>query len=242
MFFQKNIERKIYPLLAVGLILAGCNVGATPAPTVDINAINTSIVGTTVAQLNMQGTQTALANPSPTAQPTNTAAALPTFGLPTAGGASPTAQGLPTISFNATPLPGFTPLASPIPPGATAALGDECSNSVFEGDVTIPDGSVIAPGTDFQKVWAVRNTGNCTWDDGYALVYVGGSSPNLDPYTFEFKKASDFVAPGAGINLGINLTTPCTPGSYEGHWRLRNDRGYYFGGYLSVYVEVKENC
>jgi len=240
MFFRKKIKQKLLLLLAVGSILAGCNFGATPAPTQDIDAINTSIVGTTVAQLSIQLTQTAQAVPSPTSSPTNTAESLPTFSLPTVGGESPTPGALPTISFNSTPLPGFTQLASPPPAGATASLGDECSNSVFEGDVTIPDGTVLKPGVDFIKQWAIRNTGSCAWDEGFVLVYIGGSTPDLDPRNFEFKKTSDIVLSGEGINIGIQLTTPLAEGDYEGHWRMRNDKGYYFGTILSVYVTVKK--
>jgi len=221
--------------------------GATPAPTVDVNAINTAAVETAMGQLSAQFTQTALAAPSATTQPTGTAVSLPTSGLPTANGAAPTTSGvLPTVSFNSTPgttpLAGFTPLASPVAAGPTASLGDSCHNSSFEGDVTIPDGTVLEPGVNFQKTWAIRNTGTCAWDEGYALVYVAGSTPNLDPYNFEFKKSSDFVAGGAGVNLTLNLTTPCQPGKYEGHWRMRSDSGYYFGTIVSVYVEVTDKC
>ncbi|MCC6298400.1 MAG: hypothetical protein IT314_03825 [Anaerolineales bacterium] len=231
--------RRLMPiLLGISLIFSGCNFGATPAPTQDLNAINTSIVGTTVAQLSSQMTGTALANPTATSAPTNTAATVPTFGIVTAAGPSPTG-GIPTISFNATPLPGFTALASPTQAGATAALGDECSNVVFEGDVTIPDGTVLKPGEDFIKIWAIRNTGNCTWDEGFSLVFLAGDS-SIDPYDFPFKKPEDFVSPGEGINIGIKLTAPLKPGDYQGHWKMRNDKGYYFGDYLSVYITVKK--
>lgn len=239
MFFRNSPRQILLTLLTAALILTACNVGAAPSPTLDINAINTAIVGTTVAQFSAQFTQTALAVPpaTNTPTPTNTPQELPTFALPTVSFLI-----TPTIAGAATPLPGFTPIASPAAPGATQALGDECSNNVFEGDVTIPDGEIIAPGTDFQKIWKIRNTGNCIWDDGYTLVYIGGSTPNLDPYNFEFKKVEDFVSSGEAINIGINLTTPCAPGKYEGHWRMRNDKGYYFGTILSVYVEVKDKC
>jgi hypothetical protein len=233
------LVRKIIPpvLFGISLLLSGCNFGATPAPTQDINAINTSIVGTTVAQLSSQMTGTALALPSATSAPTE---ALPTFALPTAGGdASPTAAGLPTVSFNTTPLPGFTPLASPTQAGPTASLGDECNNSAFEGDVTIRDGTILKPGEDFTKIWAIRNTGSCQWDEGFALVFVGGDTA-LDPYNYEFKKTSDIVLPGQGVNIGIKLTAPLAEGDYQGHWRMRNDKGYYFGTYLSVYITVQK--
>lgn len=258
MIAGKTMRQTLLALLTAALFLASCNVGATPEPTVDVNALNTAVVGTTVAQLAAQFTQTAQALPtntvapvgSPTTQPTF--AALPTLD-PSGAVASPTTDvaALPTFSFINTPVAGnTTPVAGATQPvvlptsasPATAALGDACNNNVFESDITILDGEVLKPGFNFQKIWKIRNTGSCTWDEGYSLVYIGGSTPDLDPVNFEFKNSSDFVAGGAAINIAVNLTTPCTPGKYEGHWRMRSDSGYYFGTILSVYVEVKDKC
>jgi hypothetical protein len=248
MFFRKFPRQSLMILLTAALVLTACNVGAEPSPTLDVNAINTAIVGTTVAQFSAQFTQTALAAPpTNTPPPTTDPQSLPTFALPT----TDTDSALPTVSFNttqtgagSTPIAGFTQIASSpaAPAGTQQALGDACNNSAFEEDVTIPDGSVLAGGADFQKIWKIRNTGSCTWDEGYALVYIGGSDPNLDPYNFEFKSSNDFVAGGEAINIALNLTAPCAVGKYEGHWRMRNDQGFYFGTILSVYVEVKEKC
>jgi hypothetical protein len=58
MFVRKFPRHILITLLTAALILAACNVGAAPAPTTDINAINTAIVGTTIAQLSVQFTQT----------------------------------------------------------------------------------------------------------------------------------------------------------------------------------------
>jgi hypothetical protein len=196
-----------------------------------------------MGQLAAQFTQTALAAPTNTPVPTNTAIPLATFPQGTTTG------GIPTVSFNSTPttpLPGFTalPTTGAAAGAPTQSLGDACDNSAFEGDVTIPDGSVIEGGTNFQKVWALRNTGTCTWDDGYTLVYIAGSGTALDPYNYRFGAGGDdddFVAGGESINMTLNLTAPCAHGEYEGHWRMRNDRGSYFGTVLSVYIEVKES-
>jgi hypothetical protein len=241
MFVRKFSRQTFLTLLTVALLLTACNVGAAPAPTLDINAINTAVVGTTVAQLSVQFTQTALAvPPTSTSLPTNTPLPLPTFDSSTSATTDPNA--LPTFSLNAsaTPLPGFTQIvSSPAGPVATAAQGDACNNNVFEGDVTIPDGTILKPGQDFQKVWAIRNTGTCTWDEGYTLVFIAGDDA-IDPYNFQFKKTSDFVSPGEGINLGINLTAPLKEGDYAGHWRMRNDQGSYFGTTLSVYITVRK--
>ena len=240
MSFRKFPRSVFIALLTTALVLTACNGVAGAEPTVDINAMNTAIVGTTVAQIADQGTQTALAAPTNTSVPTDTPIPLPTFELPTADTGA-----LPTFSLESpTPggLPGFTQVAPTVAVGATQPTGDSCSNNVFEGDITIPDGSVLEPGFDFQKIWKIRNTGTCLWDDGYRLVYIGGSSPDLDPPNFEFKNSSDFVSAGEAVNIGIWLTTPCQPGQYEGHWRMQNDQGYYFGTILSVYVEVKDKC
>ena len=147
-----------------------------------------------------------------------------------------------TPSF--TPLPAVPATVTPIPlpistntPVATAT--SNCNVSQFITDVTIPDGSVLKPGEDFTKQWAIRNTGNCTWDEGYVLVFIAGDQA-IDPVSFEFKKGSDFVSPGEGINIGVPLTAPLAEGSYQGHWRMRDDKGYYFGTVLSVYFEVKK--
>jgi hypothetical protein len=252
MFGYKSLRRAGLVLALTAILISACSIGgAAPEPTVDINAINTAAVETAMGQLSAQFTQTAQAAPTATTLPTNTALPLPTFPLQTAAGGNPTASGaLPTVSFNTTPgatsttpLPGFTQLASsPIAPAATSSLGDACNNSQFVTDATIPDGTVLDPGVNFDKVWTVKNTGSCTWDDGYALVYIGGSNPNLDPYNYQIKDKADFVAGGATANLGLTLTTPCTPGDYEGTWRMRNDKGYYFGTYLTVKVTVKDKC
>jgi Ig-like domain from next to BRCA1 gene len=236
MFVRKSLQRAVFALMTTSLLLTACNMGATPAPTVDVNAINTAAVATAMGQLSAQFTQTALAAPSPTVMSTNTAVSLPT-----ASGALPTTSGaLPTISINATPIAGFTQVvASPAAPaGPTASLGDACNNSVYEADVTIPDGAVLKPGEDFIKTWAVRNTGTCTWDDGYTLAFIGGDQA-LDPVDVELSDADDFVAAGAAVNLSVPLTAPLAAGKYQGTWRMQSDSGNYFGTPLTVIIEVK---
>src|SRR5512134_1543712 len=133
MFFRKFPRQTLLILLTAALILTACNVGAEPSPTLDVNAINTAIVGTTVAQFSAQFTQTALAvPPTNTPLPTETPQDLPTFALPTVS-----FNITPTVAGAVTPLPGFTQIASPVASGPTQALGDACNNSVFEGDITI---------------------------------------------------------------------------------------------------------
>jgi hypothetical protein len=244
MLVRKSPRRTLLILLAASLTLAACNVGATPAPTVDVNAINTAANATAMAQISAQLTQTALAAPTNTALPTDTQLSLATAALPTAG-ASPTGGvpgALPTLSFNTTPnttpLAGFTPLATSAAPINTVP-GDSCNNSVYVADVTYPDNTVVKPGDDFKKVWRIQNTGTCTWDDGYKLAFIGGDKA-LDPYTFEFKEKEDFVSGGETADLGIDLTAPLKEGTYTATWQMQSDQGVYFGTLLTVVIEVKK--
>src|SRR5512142_2415833 len=153
MLVRKSLQQAGFTVIVAALLLTACNMGAAPATTADVNAINTAAVATAIGQLSAQFTQTALAAPTSTTLPTNTAVSLATF-PPTstgnAGNPAPTTSGvLPTVSFNSTPvagttqLAGFTPLPSPAPSGPTQSLGDSCNNSEFQGDITIPDGTIL---------------------------------------------------------------------------------------------------
>ena len=231
------------------LMLAACNVGATPAPTVDVNAINTAAVATAMGQISAQLTQTALAAPSNTPPPTNTALSLATSALPTTGVGTAATAGtpgaLPTLSFNTTPnttpIAGFTAIAgSPVAPvNTTAPLGDACHNSIYIADVTIPDESVLKPGEDFDKIWRIQNTGTCTWDDGYKLVFVAGDKA-LDPVNYEIKDTEDFVEAGETVDMGVDLTAPNAEGKYSATWRMQTDNGVFFGTPLTVVINVKK--
>jgi hypothetical protein len=101
----------------------------------------------------------------------------------------------------------------------------------------VPDGSSVKGGETFTKLWAVKNTGTCTWDEGFTLVLIGGD-PAVGAASFQFKKTEDFVPGGTEKIIGASVTAPCAPGNYQAHWRMRNDAGYYFGTILSLYFTV----
>jgi hypothetical protein len=241
MFVRKFPRQILLYMSTAALFLASCGVAATPQPTIDPNAISTAAAETVMAELSVQFTHTALAIPSPTVALTNTPVSLPTSSLPTAGVAPTAGAGaLPTVSFLTTPLAGVTQLASPIvapPVAATAALGDACNNAIYIADLTIPDGTVLRPGEDFRKVWQIRNTGSCTWDEGYGLIFIGGDT-EMDPVDYEIEISADFIEPGEDADFDIPLTAPLTEGTYQGSWRMRNDQGVFFGETVTVVFEV----
>jgi len=243
---------KLLAFLLVGsLLLSSCNAGATPAPTLDVNAVNTAIVGTTVAQLSAQFTQTALAVPTdtPASLETPTPNNIPTLVLPTlpdSSGASPTLDpaALPTFSFVNTPITvaGSTPIATSIPPSAgqvNNSTASGCNDALFVGE-TLPDGSVIGAGKKFTKAWQLQNTGSCTWDDGYVFAFLPDvSSSAILGYDITIHTTDEFTKPGHSQSFIIKLTAPATAGEYKGYWKMKTDTGTYFGPRVYFDIVVK---
>lgn len=219
------------------------------ATEVDPVAIFTSAAATVNAQI----TQTAAAF-SPTPPPaTSTPIPQPTATLvqvntPLTGVTATLDPALPT--FTATVIGAATSI-----PTATLAVintqeGPICDSMTYDPstlDQNYADGTDVPAGTNFEKVWRIYNNGTCTWDDGYELVYYSsvssrGDSNPLDaaPVAFKIGIQSDNVPPGGTVDVGAKLTAPLDNGDYTAYFVLRNDRGEFFGGFLSVVIKVTD--
>jgi len=100
-----------------------------------------------------------------------------------------------------------------------------CDSALFVADVTIPDGTTVAPGATFVKTWRLENNGTCTWSTSYSAVFTSGDQLGA-PAVVAMPSS---VAPGVSVNITVNLTAPTTPGHYRGNWKLRNASGGIFG-------------
>jgi len=106
-----------------------------------------------------------------------------------------------------------------------AAAASACDWAQFVADVTVPDGTIYAPGTAFQKTWRLKNIGSCTWTTSYALVFDSGERFGA-PATINFPIS---VAPGQTVDLSVNMTAPSLAGNFYSYWKLRNASGVIFG-------------
>lgn len=135
-----------------------------------------------------------------------------------------------------TPLP---PTVTPVPPTPTpTATVVACNAAQFVGDVTIPDGSTLAPGSTFVKTWRLKNVGSCTWTTDYDLVFVKNNSMN-GPADVNLLGN---VAPGEVIDVSVTLKAPSSDGKYRGDWKLRTASGVLFGvgkSDTTFYVDIK---
>ena len=159
--------------------------------------------------------------PAPEATPTEAVAQVPTRVPPTLPPVAPT-----TVPTKAPP--------TPIPPTETptgSGPGGCTLSEQFVADVTIPDGTVLAPGAPFVKTWRVRNTGTCNWEN-YKLIFAAGeqmsgpSSVNVNT-----------TPPGSSVDVTVNLVAPTAPGQHKGGWRFQATNGSVFGS-LTVVIEV----
>ncbi len=189
----------------LALSLTACGPAASPAaPTVDVTAIYTQAFQTITAQ---QATQLALA------KPTATSSLTPAPLIPNTGATSA--------------IPGTGG-------GTAAASGTQaCDDAIYVSDVTVPDGTTMAPGQTFVKTWSVLNTGSCSWTTSYKLVFLNG-----DPMGGNQAPLTATVSSGETVNLSVNLTAPTLAGNYKGTWRLQNAAGTYFGDILTVVITV----
>jgi hypothetical protein len=225
---MKTIWRSIAILIVVSLSACGGQPEPTPTP---IDPI--MLVTAAVQTVSAEKTRTALAMPTATQTPTpEPSPTLIELTVP------PIAA--ETSAFD-TPLPAFATanplLASPTALSFVTPGGALCDNSAFVADITIPDGTKVKPEEQFKKIWRIQNTGTCTWDDGYALVYAYGDS-RLDGNGWAIKSKAEFTKPGEVLDVGMMMTAPKKPGAYGSCWQMRNDRGVIFGTAVCVAIEV----
>ena len=118
--------------------------------------------------------------------------------------------------------PTYVPTATWSPPTATTV---PCNWARYVSDVTVPDGTIFAPGQSFTKTWRLLNIGSCAWRPGYSLVFQSGDRM----HTQSTVPLNITVHPGQAANISVNLTAPSTPGQYRSYWMLSNTTGQLFG-------------
>ncbi len=145
--------------------------------------------------------------------------------------ASGQTAGPTTIASAETPV--IPTVVIPTVATGTEAPGTCTNNAAYVSDVTVPDGTILAVGQTFNKIWRIRNNGTCAWETGYQFVFVGGeamtaSTSIMVPYT----------APGATADLSIPMTAPAASGTHTGQWRMKASDSV-FGTTVTVNIKVQ---
>lgn len=119
----------------------------------------------------------------------------------------------------------LTPPATALPPGTTTPA-TPCDRVEFVRDVNFPDETLVEPGQSFTKTWELKNTGSCTWNSSYAVVFENGESMGVAPVT---QLTGGSVAPQQVIQVSISLKAPNKIGVFQANFKLRNSSGVVFG-------------
>ena len=137
----------------------------------------------------------------------------------------------PTPVIYATPPPTPTIESPTYEPTATIECID---NLIFLDDLTIPDGSIVLPGSLMDKQWLVQNSGTCNWDDRYSLRFINGSILGA-----EDEQALYPARAGTQATIQLIFTAPSEPGEYISIWQAFNPDGLPFGQGFFIKVIVQ---
>ncbi len=179
---------------------------------------------------------------APSTTPFETTILLDTKDLP-AGTYSVVVNGV-IASFSLPAVSAPSPTVVPIVQSNTNSQG--CTDAAkFLADVSVPDHSLIAPNAPFNKIWRLKNTGTCTWDNSYLVHYVSGATMTQSP-GYYIVEPGQTVAPGQSVDISVGMTSPVESGTYQSYWGLKNKNGQLIpiqGGANgnSFYVKIKVN-
>lgn len=91
-------------------------------------------------------------------------------------------------------------------------------------DPTASDHETIEPGTHFQKVWHIKNSGTEVWPSNCYLQCAQGANMECT------RQDVPVLGPDCNMYITVDLISPPSPGIYQSKWRLCTASGTYFGG------------
>lgn len=124
--------------------------------------------------------------------------------------------------------------------GCGGKSGKPKLDSRFVSDVTVMDGTVMAPSTPFTKIWRMRNTGNFGWHRGTQLVWIGGDKFS-DTNSVEIEVPAQGVPVDGELDIAIDFTAPVSAGRYISYWRMASSSGHKFGQRVWVLIQVDDS-
>uniref|UniRef100_A0A0E0K1V8 ZZ-type domain-containing protein n=1 Tax=Oryza punctata TaxID=4537 RepID=A0A0E0K1V8_ORYPU len=111
--------------------------------------------------------------------------------------------------------------------------------SRFILDVTILDGTLMAPSTPFTKIWRMHNNGSIMWPLGTQLIWVGGDQFALQT-SVPLEIPVDGFPVDQEIDVAVDFVAPARPGRYISYWRLASPSGQKFGQRVWVHIQVED--
>jgi len=206
---KTNPKLLLFTIAALLLSACGGNTDVTPTEDVSIADVYTAAAMTLTAQANF---------------------ATPTFTL--LPSTTPTIWASPTTMPSTPTWQSVTPYSSS---SYSTAFG--CYDAVYVSDVTVPDGTYLAPSEEFVKTWKFRNTGSCDWTEDFLIIFSSGE--DMDGNSTDIDKD---VTAGNTASISVTLVAPEDEGSYTGYWKLATEDGTVFGEAVYVLIVVSNDA
>jgi hypothetical protein len=198
----KSRFQTVLPVMIVMLLLAACKAQPTPtpvpptltpAPTVDVAAVQTAAAATVVARVAAEATATAAAIPTPSATPLPTNTPQPTDTLLPTKTPLPTDTPLPTAT--ATPTPKPKPIKTPTPAVILdlAGMRYESWGNPQQGCASFDDRNVVRK---FNLEITLTNTTDQAIQDWYPDFYSNGGRLLLTCFYVYSAEGFPTVPPG----------------------------------------------
>jgi transcriptional regulator with XRE-family HTH domain len=115
--------------------------------------------------------------------------------------------------------------------------------SEFVTDITIPDGTIMAPYQAFEKTWRIRNSGTVAWV-GRWLARRGAPTGHGVP-TSPYRVRIADTQPSEEVDITVPVRAQPLAGTSQAHWKMVDDDGweyfpdrYSLGLVLSIVVRV----
>jgi len=165
---------------------------------------------------------------------------------------------LPAVNFTPAPEPTqppaptvqviLPPTHTPVNNSAETAQSLEatatpaCANSAeFVRHLSISNNTALQAGQPFAKIWLVKNTGACVWNEAYTLRFYSGDEMS-GPAQIQLPHP---VNPGETVEIRLDLVAPSGITSSTGYWVLSDPEDNLFGfgedgaQPLSVVIQIK---
>ena len=205
------------------LVLSACSKPAAPAPTPEMDTIETKAAQT----LEAFSTATALTIPTETPFPTYTPFVPPSENI---NAEAITLSDIPEDNSSAMEIEESAP-AEPV--SQIAVQAEPASAAVSEGtnkatwqSQNPQDGTHVEAGSEFDITWYMYNSGTATWTTDYCMRYFAGTNmtkPGKTRYNL-----SEPVAPGTVGACSVDAVAPWSAGTYQMSVVLSNENDENF--------------
>lgn len=101
---------------------------------------------------------------------------------------------------------------------------DHYDDSMFVGDITMPDGHIVGTEQRFTKIWEIENNGLTIWENRFLIEDNPGISGLVPDMTLV---PIPKTMPGEKVRVSVTLTAPELPASCESYWKMVDEHGTY---------------